>query len=64
MKICVAGDCHGQILELYRGIQSFEEILGEDFDLVLQVGDFGIWPDAEKIDRASRNHDGRVISRN
>jgi hypothetical protein len=27
-------------------------------DWVLHVGDFGVWPDPERIDRATRYHDG------
>jgi hypothetical protein len=27
-------------------------------DWVLHVGDFGVWPDPARMDKASRNHDG------
>ncbi len=37
---------------------SFEVALGVRFQWVLHVGDFGVWPDAERIDRATRDHEG------
>lgn len=58
MLICAAGDIHGAIGRLYEDILSFEMSLGAPFDWVLHVGDFGVWPDPERIDRATRNHDG------
>jgi hypothetical protein len=56
--ICAAGDVHGAIERLYDDILAFEVSLGVRFDHVLQVGDFGIWPDPDRIDRATRNHGG------
>lgn len=56
--ICAAGDIHGAINRLYEDVLAFELSLGAAFDWVLHVGDFGIWPDPERIDRATRNHDG------
>lgn len=58
MLICAAGDIHGAINRFYDDILTFEMSLGASFDWVLHVGDFGIWPDPERIDRATRNHDG------
>ena len=58
MLVCGAGDIHGAIDELYRQVLAFEFELGQRFAAVLHVGDFGIWPDAERIDRASRRHGG------
>lgn len=58
MLICAAGDIHGAINRFYDDVLTFEISLGAAFDWVLQVGDFGIWPDLERIDRATRNHDG------
>jgi Icc-related predicted phosphoesterase len=58
MFICAAGDIHGALARLYDDVLAFEIQLGVRFDWVLQVGDFGIWPDPLNIDRASRNHDG------
>ena len=58
MLICGAGDIHGAINRFYDDVLTFEISLGATFDWVLHVGDFGIWPDPEGIDRATRNHDG------
>ena len=56
--ICVAGDIHGAMERLYDDVLAFEAALCSRFDWVLHVGDFGIWPDPERIDRGTRNHDG------
>jgi predicted phosphodiesterase len=56
--ICAAGDIHGAMERLYDDVLAFEAVLSARFDWVLQVGDFGIWPDPERIDRGTRNHDG------
>ena len=56
--ICAAGDSHGAIGRLYDDVLAFEAALSTRFDWVLHVGDFGIWPDPEKIDRGTRNHGG------
>jgi hypothetical protein len=43
---------------LYADVLAFEEHLGRCFDWVLHVGDFGVWPDPERVDRATRRHEG------
>ena len=58
MLICAAGDIHGAMDRLYSDVFAFETSLGVRFDHVLQVGDFGIWPDPNQIDKATRHHDG------
>ncbi len=58
MYICVAGDIHGALDLLYEDVLALESRLGITFDWVLQVGDFGVWPDPERIDKASRKHEG------
>jgi Icc-related predicted phosphoesterase len=58
MFICAAGDIHGAMHRLYDDVFAFEALLGIRFDYVLHVGDFGIWPDANRIDKATRHHDG------
>ena len=58
MFICAAGDIHGAVDRLYDDVLAFEGSLGMRFDYVLHVGDFGIWPDPNRVDRATRNHDG------
>ena len=56
--ICVGGDIHRRITDFYDGVLAFEEALGCAFSAVLHVGDFGVWPDPQRIDRATRKHDG------
>jgi Icc-related predicted phosphoesterase len=58
MLICAAGDIHGAMDRLYQDVLGFEASLGVRFDYVLHVGDFGIWPDPSRIDKATRHHDG------
>lgn len=55
---CAAGDIHGALDRLYADVLAFEAALGETFDHVLHVGDFGIWPDPARVDRATHAHDG------
>ncbi len=58
MILCAVGDIHGAMNRMYDGILEFECALQVTFDWVLHVGDFGIWPDAKRIDKATLKHDG------
>lgn len=58
MLLCAVGDIHGAIDRMYDDILAFEAVLGMRFAWILHVGDFGIWPDPQRIDRAARAHDG------
>lgn len=58
MLLCAAGDTHGALDQFYADLLTFEADLGVVFDQVLHVGDFGIWPDPARVDRATRDHDG------
>jgi predicted phosphodiesterase len=58
MLICAAGDIHGAMDRLYQDVCAFEASLGVRFDYVLHVGDFGTWPDPNRIDKATRHHEG------
>jgi hypothetical protein len=55
---CAAGDIHGALDRFYADVLAFEAELGETFAQVLHVGDFGIWPDPDRLDRATRARDG------
>jgi Icc-related predicted phosphoesterase len=55
---CAAGDIHGALDRLYADVFAFEAALGDTFAHVLHVGDFGIWPEPDRLDRATRAHDG------
>ncbi|MHB1661261.1 MAG: metallophosphoesterase family protein [bacterium] len=58
MNICVAGDVHGRIDKFYGSIKDFESELKINFDVVLQVGDFGIWIDEKYHDGITKIHNG------
>ena len=58
MILCAAGDIHGRLDEMYAGVLAFEGALDVRFDFVLHVGDFGIWPDPNRIDGATKRHYG------
>lgn len=58
MLICAAGDIHGAIDRLYVDVLELEARLGARFDWVLHVGDFGVWPDPSRVDKATAKHDG------
>ncbi len=58
MNICVAGDVHGRLDEFYKNIRDFELRLKISFDVVLQVGDLGVWIDAKNHDGMTKLHNG------
>ncbi len=58
MILCAAGDIHGALDRFYTDVLAFEETLDVRFAAVLHVGDFGVWPDPERVDKATRRHDG------
>ena len=58
MNICVAGDVHGRIDKFYGCVEKFESELKINFDVILQVGDFGIWIDADNHDGVTKFHSG------
>jgi hypothetical protein len=58
MIVCAAGDIHGALDRMYEDVLAFEASLGVRFEHVLHVGDFGVWPDPDRVDRATRDHEG------
>ena len=58
MNICAAGDVHGRIDKFYGCIKKFESELETNFDVILQVGDFGIWINADYHDGVTKFHSG------
>jgi predicted phosphodiesterase len=56
--LCAAGDIHGGLDRMYAGVLAFEAALSVRFDWVLHVGDFGVWPNPDRVDGATRRHDG------
>ena len=45
LRIAVLGDLHGHFSLAFGLLRRFEVETGQSIDLILQVGDFGAWPD-------------------
>lgn len=56
MICAVFGDTHGNINLMFEKAQAWEDRTGISIDVVIQVGDFGVWPNPESVDPASRKH--------
>jgi|SRR5579859_353202 len=56
MQIAVFGDIHGQILRAFQLAARWQQETGQELDLLLQVGDLGIFPDVSHLDRSTRRH--------
>ena len=56
MIVFLAGDIHGRVSQFYDKVLDLENKLGVQADWILQTGNFGVWPDPLKIDRATRHH--------
>lgn len=53
----LAGDVHGHIRLLFAQARAVERVLlGRPLDLILQVGDLGVFPDPKRADKATRRH--------
>lgn len=53
MYIAVFGDLHGKIKLAYKLCHRWQREHNETLDLILQVGDLGVWPDISKLDKAT-----------
>ncbi len=56
MLVCAIGDAHGEFDAMYAAVQSLEAEVGREVACILHVGDFGVWPDPEHLDEATRKH--------
>lgn len=54
MNILFSGSVDGEILDFYSRILDIEQEKKIPIDWVFAVGNFGIWPDPQNIDRATR----------
>ncbi len=59
MRIAVFGDLHGNALQAFQCCAHWQQETGEPLDLILQVGDLGVFPDRTRLDRATRRHSER-----
>lgn len=53
MRIGFVGDVRGQVFHALAALLMLQELMGRPFDLVVQVGDMGAYPDATRMDAAS-----------
>lgn len=60
----VIGDTHGKLDEMYTHVRKWEQTNNAIIDLILQVGDFGAFPNPNRLDHATQKHhlrnDGKV----
>jgi Calcineurin-like phosphoesterase len=56
MLIGFLGDVHGQVFHALAVVATWQAELGRRFDLVVQVGDLGAYPDPARMDEASRRY--------
>lgn len=54
MIIAILGDLHGHIYDALNTCRQWEIKSGKQIDLILQLGDLGVWPFPEKADRATK----------
>lgn len=59
MNIAVLGDLHGNILLAFKLCVRWQQETGQQLDLILQVGDLGVFPDRTRLDRATKRHSER-----
>lgn len=59
MHIAVFGDLHGNILLAFQCCLRWQQETGQQLDLILQVGDLGVFPDQTRLDSATRRHSER-----
>lgn len=52
----IFGDVHGHLRLMFALCRRWQEATGRRFDAILQCGDMGWFPDANRIDRATRKY--------
>ena len=61
MRIAIIGSIYGEISETYRKLGKFIYDSGTPIDWVLSTGNFGVWPDPLRADRASKDAPGEFL---
>ena len=56
MNIAVFGDMHGHLLLVFHLAARWQQDTGQELDLLLQVGDLGVFPEVARLDRSTRRH--------
>ena len=54
MKIALIGDVHGRVYHALAAVLELQVRLQRQFDVVIQVGDLGAFPDPERLDEATQ----------
>jgi hypothetical protein len=54
----VFGDLHGRVLPAFKLAQAWSREHGIELAGLLQVGDFGYFPDPSRFDKATKRHAG------
>lgn len=54
MQIAILGDLHGRIYEALNACRQWEIKNSKQIDIILQLGDLGVWPFPERADKATR----------
>lgn len=53
MLVAFIGDVHGMVFHAFAALATLQERVGRRFDLLIQVGDMGAYPDRARMDAAS-----------
>jgi len=56
MLIGFIGDVHGQVFHMLAAVTTWQQQTGRTFDLLIQVGDMGAFPDPARMDAASARY--------
>ena len=54
MNIAILADVHGRILLAFKIVERYQRETGEQIDLILQCGDVGIFPQVDRLAKATR----------
>lgn len=56
MLIGFVGDVHGRVFHMLAALATWQRQIGRQFDLIIQVGDMGVYPDTERMDGVTRSY--------
>lgn len=56
MLIGLIGDIHGRVLHMLAAVATWQKKISRPFDLLIQVGDLGAFPDIAKLDPATNRY--------
>jgi len=56
MMVGFIGDIHGRVLHTIAAVVTWQKKMGRQFDLLIQVGDLGAFPDIGRLDPATNRY--------